>query len=93
MQRQKIAIERRLEKTANQQVQKSIKESLKSANQKQMAVRRQSQLLLKAPNRRKKQPIKPQEVVVAGREEEVVLATSSGRRVQRPQKIGGFSMY
>jgi hypothetical protein len=87
IQRQKIAAERRLEKAANEQVQKSLKESLKSTNHKQVAIRKQLQALPKAPNKRKKQPIKPQEIVVADRGEEVILATSSGRRVQRPKRL------
>jgi hypothetical protein len=87
IQRQKIATERRLQNAANKQVQKALKESLKSTNQKKAAIQKRSQILLEAPIKRKKQPIKPQEVVVANIEEEVVLATSSGRRVQRPRRL------
>lgn len=87
VQKQQIAIERRMQKAANQQVQKALKESLKSANEKQVAIRKQSTKLPKAQSERNKQPIRPHDVLAINRGEGVISATSSGRRVQRPRRF------
>ena len=87
VQKQQIAIERRIQKAANQQVQNALKESLNKRNGKQAAIRKQSTKLPKAQNKRNKQPIRPHEVIATDGGEGVVLATSSGRRVQCPRRF------
>ena len=87
VQKQQIAIERSIQKAANQQVQKALKESLKSANEKQVAIRKQSTKLPKAQSERNKQQIRPHDVLAINRGEGVISATSSGRRVQRPRRF------
>ena len=85
--KQQIAIERRLQKAANQQVQTALKESLNSAKTKQVAISKQSIKLPKAQSKRNKPPTKPHEVIVLDQGEGVISASSSGRTIQRPKRF------
>ena len=84
---QGIALEKRVQKAAEKQVQKSLQESLIQRDRKRNTSSKRITELLKTQKKRTKQPIKPQELVTVDKGEDVTLATSSGRRVQRPARF------
>lgn len=87
LEKQKIATEKRIQKAAEKQLQKSFQDSLIRYKRIDKSSLKPTTKLTKSQNRRTKQLKKRGKSVVVDREEDVVLATSSGRRVRRPMRF------
>ena len=87
LKRAKIATERRSAKTTEMQLRKEAKKAAKAHRQRQLTLPISSTVPIKAKTPRKGRISKPHPPVIASEVEVAVLATSRGRRVQRPQRF------
>ena len=87
LEKQKIATEKRLQKAAEKQLQKSFQDALITGKRTQNTSPKRVTKLPKTPNRRVEQSTKPQELVIVDEGEDAVVATLSSRRIQRPARF------
>ena len=87
VEKQKIAEEKRTQKAIDKQVQKSLQESIQQPIKKPAAIPKRRTKLSKTPSHRSKQSNMLNEVIAANDGEGGNMATSSGRRVQRPARF------
>lgn len=85
--KRRLVMEAKAAKAAEKQAQKELKEVASGCTGGQLRLRRQSSGLQKVQKTQKKQAKRPDNAVIAQEAEVAVVATSRGRRVQRPQRF------